>query len=96
MIITILIRIHNKNSAREKKKTPTREKKSKFSAWNEIFYPWKNIKRVPVKKKVGVKETEKSVREKHFPPVKKPKKTKKMVFTGTFYFHGEKKNTGDV
>ena len=41
-----------------------------------------------------MKKTEKSVREKAFPPVKKPEKTSKMVFTGTFYFHGEKKNTG--
>ena len=45
------------------------------------------------KKKVGVKKTEKSVREKAFPPVKKPEKTSKLVFTGTFYFHREKKNT---
>ena len=42
---------------------------------------------------MGVKKTEKSVREKAFPPVKKPEKTSKLVFTGTFYFHGEKKNT---
>ena len=44
-----------------------------------------------MKKKVGVKKTEKSVREKALPPVKKPEKTSKLVFTGTFYFHGEKK-----
>ena len=75
------------------KKKVTREKKSKFSPWNEILCPWKNIKWVPVKKKVGVKKTEKSVREKVLPPVKKPEKTPKLVFTGTFYFHGEKKNT---
>ena len=42
---------------------------------------------------MGVKKTEKSVREKAVPPVKKPEKTSKLVFTGTFYFHGEKKNT---
>lgn len=36
-------------------------------------------------------KTEKSVREKHFPSVKKSKKPKKMVFTGTFFFHGKKK-----
>ena len=40
-----------------------------------------------------MKKTEKSVREKVLPPVKKPEKTPKLVFTGTFYFHGEKKNT---
>ena len=46
-----------------------------------------------MKKKVGVKKTEKSVREKFFPPVKKSGKTSKYVFTGTFHFDGEK-NTG--
>ena len=40
-----------------------------------------------------MKKTEKSVREKVLPPVKKPEKTPKLVFTGTFYFHGKKKNT---
>ena len=89
MIVTILIKILAKLVP--VKKTPTREKKRKFCPWNEIFYPWKNTKIVPVKKKVCVKKTEKSVREKHFLPVKKSKKRKKTVFTGTFFFHGEKK-----
>ena len=35
----------------------------------------------------------KSVREKNFPSVKKTEKGPKMAFTGTFDFHGEKKNT---
>ena len=55
----------------------------------------KSIKFVPVKeKKVGVKKLEngpKSGREIGFLPVKKLKKWPKMAFTGTFYFHGEKK-----
>ena len=57
----------------------------------------KSIKFVPVKEKnVGVKKLEngpKSGREIGFLPVKKLKKWPKMAFTGTFYFHGEKKNT---
>ena len=57
----------------------------------------KSIKFVPVKeKKVGVKKLEngpKSGREIGFLPVKKLKKWPKMAFTGTFYFHGKKKNT---
>ena len=72
----------------KKKQQPV--KKKKIFPWNEIFYPWKNTKIVPAKKKVCVKKTEKSVREKHFPPVKKSKKPQKMVFTGTIFFHGEK------
>ena len=55
----------------------------------------KSIKFVPVKEKtVGVKKIEngpKSGREIGFLPVKKMKKLPKMAFTGTFYFHGEKK-----
>ena len=55
----------------------------------------KSIKFVPVKeKKVGVKKLQngpKSGREIGFLPVKKLKKWPKMAFTGTFYFHGEKK-----
>ena len=47
-------------------------------------------------KNVGVKKLKngpKSGREKGKMPVKKPKKRPKMAFTGTFDFHGEKKNT---
>ena len=55
----------------------------------------KSIKFVPVKeKKVSLKKLEnwpKSGREIGFLPVKKLKKWPKMAFTGTFYFHGEKK-----
>ena len=50
------------------------------------------MKKMPVKKKVGVKKLEnrpKSGREIVFLPVKKSKKWPKMAFTGTF-FHREK------
>ena len=53
------------------------------------------MKKMPVKKKVGVKKLEnrpKSGREIVFLPVKKSKKWPKMAFTGTFFFTG-KKNT---
>ena len=55
MLVTILIKILSKTSAR--KKNTNLCKKKKNSPWNEIFYPWKNTKIVPVKKK--------SVREKN-------------------------------
>ena len=48
-----------------------------------------------VKIKVGVKKLKngpKSGREIVFLPVKKLKKGPKMAFTGTFFFHGKKKN----
>ena len=61
------------------------------------FLPVKKTKKLPVKKKiVGVKNLKngpKSGREKRKVPVKKIKKIPKTVFTGTFFFHGEKKNT---
>ena len=62
-----------------KKKKPTREKIKK--SVRENFW-------LPVKKwkKVCVKAT--------FPSVKKVEKRPKMAFTGTFDFHGEKKNAG--
>ena len=63
-----------------------------ISSCETIFLPVKKKnKRVPVKKISGREKTEKSVRENVFLLVKK-KKTKmpKRVFTGTFYFHGEK------
>ena len=53
------------------------------------------MKKMPVKKKVGVKKLEnrpKSGREIVFLPVKKSKKWQKTAFTGTF-FSREKKNT---
>ena len=53
------------------------------------------MKKMPVKKKVGVKKLEnrpKSGREIVFLPVKKSKKRQKMAFTGTFFFHGKKKH----
>ena len=52
------------------------------------------MKKMPVKKKVGVKKLEnrpKSGREIVFLPVKKSKKRQKMAFTGTFFFTGKKK-----
>ena len=66
--------------SREKKK-PTREKIRK--SVRENFGP-------PVKssKKVCVKAT--------LPSVKKTEKRPKMAFTGTFDFHGEKKNSESV
>ena len=58
------------------------------------FLPVKKTKKLPVKKiKVGVKNLKngpKSGREKRKLPVKKIKKNQKVVFTGTFFFHGEK------
>ena len=42
----------------------------------------------------NLKNGPKSGREKGKLPVKKIKKSPKIAFTGTFYFHGEKKNTG--
>ena len=61
------------------------------------FLPVKKTKKLPVKKiKVAVKNLKngpKSGREKGKLPVKKIKKSPKIAFTGTFYFHGEKKNT---
>ena len=45
-----------------------------------------------MKKKEGVKKTEKSVRENIVLPVKNPKSPKNMGFTGTFEFHGKKKH----
>ena len=54
----------------------TREKISK-SARENFWLPVKIFKRVPVKNNCY--------------PWKKPKKTQKCVFTGTFDFHGEKK-----
>ena len=53
------------------------------------------MKKMPVKKKVGVKKLEnrpKSGREIVFLPVKKSKKRQKMAFTGTFFFTGKKKH----
>ena len=38
--------------------------------------------------------SEKSIREKRLPHVKKMKKLQKKRFTHTFFFHVEKKNTG--
>ena len=55
------------------------------------FYPWKKTERVPVKKKEGVKKTEKSVRENIVLPVKKPKIAKKKGFHGHFWVSREKK-----
>ena len=43
-------------------------------------------------KKVGVKKTEKSLREKALPPVKKPKKTSKLVFINEFFVNNEQGN----
>ena len=80
--------------AREKKKLPV--KNFNFVPVKIDFVPVKKTKKVPVKKKVGVKKVKngpKSGREKGKVPVKKTEKRPKNVFTGTFYFHGEK-NTG--
>ena len=59
--------------------------------WKWKSYPWKNHKKCPwktqnVREKVCVK--------KKFRPWKKTQKEPKMAFTGTFDFHGGKKNTG--
>ena len=69
--------------------------KMKFLPVKLDFYPWKKTKRVPVKKKEGVKKTEKSVRENIVLPVKKPKNAKKNGFHGHFWVsRKKKKNTG--
>ena len=64
------------------------------------FLPVKKTKKLPVKKiKVGVKNLkngQKNGREKRKLPVKKIIQKPKVVFTGTFFFHGEKKNTENV
>ena len=75
------------------KKIPTREKNQICTRETEFSTHEKKPKECPWKKQVGVKKTEKSVRENIFLPVKKSEKNPKRVFTGTFYFHGEKKNT---
>ena len=83
---------NNANFAREKKRT--REKKSNFCPWKWIYCPWKNQKKCPWKRKMGVKKLKngpKSGRENNKVPVKKSKKRPKMVFTGTFFFTGKKK-----
>ena len=64
------------------KKYQTGEK-IKFLPVKLDFYPWKKTKRVSVKKKEGVKKTEKSVRENIVLPVK-------PMFFGDFgFFHGQ-------
>jgi len=74
------------------KKYKTGEK-MKFLPVKLDFYPWKKTKRVPVKKKEGVKKTEKSVRENIVLPVKKPKNAKKKwVSRALLSFTGEKKH----
>ena len=45
------------------------------------------------KKKVGVKKTEKSLREKAFPPVKNPKKRQNWFSRALFIFTGKKIHT---
>ena len=91
MLVTILIKILSKTSARKKNTNLCKKKKLPVKRNILPVKKYKNCARE--KKKVCVKKTEKSVREKHFPPVKKSKKPKKMVFTGTFFFTGKKKNT---
>ena len=61
---------------------PSREKKT---------HPWKNPKKCPWKLSTASEKFEKSVRESHFPSVKKVEKRPKKAFTGTFNFHGKKK-----
>ena len=72
-------------------------KNIKFFAREKLFSSReKNEKTAREKKIVGVKNLKngpKSGREKRKVPVKKIKKIPKTVFTGTFFFHGEKKNT---
>ena len=89
MLVTILIKILSKTSAREKKHQPV---KKKISVKRNILPVKKYKNSAREKKKVCVKKTEKSVREKHFPPVKKSEKPTKMFFTGTFFFTGKKKH----
>ena len=80
-----------KKVAREKNQFCARENEFRAREKNE-----KKSKKCPWKKKVGVKNLKngpKSGRENEKVPVKKPKKRPKIAFTGTFYFHNEKKNT---
>ena len=67
--------------------------KNEISPRETRFLPVKKTKRVPVKKKEGVKKTEKSVRENIVLPVKKPKNAKKNGFHGHFWVSRGKKNT---
>ena len=61
------------------------------------FYVRENKNHTREKRLKSVRENTncawKSVREKIFPSVKKTEKGPKMAFTGTFDFHGKKKNT---
>ena len=74
-------------------------KNIKFCAREKRFSPReKNEKTTREEKKMGVKNLKnwpKSGRGKRKLPVKKIKKRPKIVFTGTFYFHGEQKKHRD-
>ena len=54
-------------------------------------HPWKNPNKCPWKLSTACEKFEKSVRESHFPSVKKVEKRQKKAFTGTFDFDGKKK-----
>ena len=92
-----------KKPLRDVKKFCTREKKKPsvkiFEKWSFLSrekkktHPWKNPKKCPWKLSTAREKFEKSVRESHFPSVKKVEKRPKKAFTGTFDFHGKKKKT---
>ena len=70
-------------------------KKSFLCAWKFTANTWKFKKKSTWKSQTVREISEKSIREKRLPYVKKLKKSPKKRFTHTFYFHVQKKNTGE-
>ena len=66
-------------------------KKSFLCAWKFTANTWKFKKKSTWKSQTVREISEKSIREKRLPYVKKLKKSPKKRFTHTFYFHVQKK-----